>query len=67
MKPLREQLAKLEAPDMAAKLESYREQQQEEQRLHSEIASLAQRIEAMQQAARERTPTTITVLNGKQR
>jgi hypothetical protein len=43
------------------------EQQQEEQRLQNEIAGLSQRVDALQQAARERSPVTITVLDGQTR
>jgi len=63
--PLKEQLAKLEAPDMAAKLATYRNQEQEEQRLHSEIWSLKDGIRTLQNAVREQNSVTITVLAGE--
>jgi hypothetical protein len=64
LKPLREQLAKLEAPGMAAKLTGYREQQQEEQRLQGEIVSLSESVRALQQAIRDRASATFTILDG---
>ena len=67
LRPIKEQLARLDSPDMAAKLANYREQQQEEPRLFNEISELSHRIAALQRMARERSSATITVLDGKSR
>ena len=64
VKQLSDQLAKLQAPGMAAKLANYRKQQQEAQRLDSEITTLSESVRALQRAARDRLPVTFTVLDG---
>lgn len=65
LKPIQEQLAKLDSPAVAAKLSAYRDNQQEEQRLRNEVSECTQRLMMLQRTLRDRGELTITVIDGQ--
>jgi hypothetical protein len=64
LKPLAEQLAKLEAPGFQEKLAGCRDLQQEEQHLRNEVSSLSQRLSQLKSLAGP-SGVLITVLDGR--
>jgi hypothetical protein len=59
------QLASLTSSEMAEKLASFNDMQQEEQRLRNELSELRQHVFQLQRTARQRTVPTVSVLDGK--
>jgi hypothetical protein len=67
LKPIKEQLEKLESPELEKHLTDYRENQSEEQRLRSELQELTQSLRTAERAVRDRAIPTITLIDGATR